>query len=70
MMCQNCVLHTHTGAEKGCGLHQHNDWLTSIAETDVQKFVSYTYGASIARVASRSDHDRTRERRSRGHAPT
>ena len=69
VMCQNCVLHTHIGAAPGCGLHQHDDWLVSIAETDVMKFVLLTYGASIARVASRSDRGRNRERCSRGHVP-
>lgn len=67
VVCQNCVLHTHVGADRGCGLHEHDDWLVSIAETDVTKFVSPTYDASIARAASRSDRGRSRERRSRGH---
>ena len=42
VVCQNCVLHTHPMATKGHGLHEHDDWICSIAETDVSKFVSAT----------------------------
>ena len=47
VVCQNCVLHTHPNADKGCGLHQHDDWICSTAETDVSKFVSTTYVAWV-----------------------
>lgn len=54
VVCQNCVLHTHAGAEKGCGIHDHDDWFTSIAETDVMKFVPPTYDGRVAGVRWRS----------------
>ena len=38
IVCQNCVLHTHTGARHGHGLHEHDPNLASIAETDVRRF--------------------------------
>ena len=38
IVCQNCVLHTHTGASVGHGLHEHDPAIVSIAETDVRRF--------------------------------
>ena len=38
IVCQNAVLHTHTRAEAGHGLHEHDPALASIAETDVRRF--------------------------------
>ena len=42
VVCQNCVLHTHPMATRGHGPHEHDDWICSIAETDVSKFASAT----------------------------
>ena len=43
VMCQNCVLHTHVGAEaSGFGLHLYDERVVSIAETDVTKFMPCT----------------------------
>ena len=38
IVCQNVVLHTHTRAEAGHGLHEHDPAIVSIAETDVRRF--------------------------------
>ena len=73
-LCQNCVLHTHPRAERGDGLHQHDDWIVSIAETDFSRFASGTqaallgaaHDASVARATLWSDRSRAGERSSHG----